>query len=186
MRRIILARHGLPVWDYWTPIPGHGLGPWLAGERDAPIDTTRRPSPELERLAREAGRLIASPLRRSVESARLLYPTGEATIIADVQEVALPSDFGTGLRLPPNLWAGVARAAWWCGWSAGVESFAAARRRAARAADTLHELAERYGSIIVIGHGFMNALLATQLRRLGWAGPGFPSRRHWAFSVYSD
>lgn len=184
MSRIILARHGRPAWDYSTRIPGHGLAIWLRGERDAPLDPASRPDPALGQLARNAALVIASPLRRSIDSARLLCPSRSPRIEDDLQEAALPSAFGSDLHLPPNLWAVIARARWFLGWCPGVESLAVVRQRAARAARTLHGLAQ-HGDIVVIGHGLMNALIAAQLGGLGWGGPAFAWRRHWAFGTYT-
>jgi broad specificity phosphatase PhoE len=184
MNRIILARHGRPAWDYSTRIPGHGLAMWLRGEREAPLDPGSRPDPVLEELARNAAFVIASPLRRSIDSARLLSPSRDLTIEDDVQEAALPSAFGSDVHLPPNFWAAIARTRWFFGWCPGVESVAAARQRAARAARTLEDLAP-HGDIVVIGHGLMNALIAAQLGGLGRGGPAFPWRRHWAFGTYT-
>jgi broad specificity phosphatase PhoE len=184
MSRITLARHGRPVLDLRTRIPGHGLAAWLAAEREAPLDPSSRPGVDLERLARNARHLIASPLRRSRDSALLLAPASALAIEDEIREAALPSAFRSSWHLPPNLWAGVARMAWFCGWSAGVESFSAARQRARRAARRLHALAQQ-GDVVVIGHGLMNALIAAQLRALGWQGRRFPSGSHWGFSRYS-
>jgi broad specificity phosphatase PhoE len=84
------------------------------------------------------------------------------------------------------LWAGVARARWFCGWAPGVESFGHARERAQRAARMLQLRAEQEEEdVVVIGHGLMNALIAAQLWALGWHGPSFPSRSHWGFGTYS-
>jgi broad specificity phosphatase PhoE len=184
MSRITLARHGRPVLDLQTRIPGHGLAAWLEAERVAPLDPSSRPGVDLERLARSARHLIASPLRRSRDSALLLAPAAALTIEDDVREAALPSAFRSSWYLPPYVWAGVARAAWFCGWSAGVESFRAARQRAVRAARRLRALAQQ-GDVVVIGHGLMNALIAAQFRALGWQGPRFPSGSHWGFGGYS-
>ena len=185
MTQVILARHGRPILDFRTRIPGHGLAAWLQAEREAPLDASSRPSAELERLAHNARRLITSPLRRSRDSARLLAPSIDPMIEEDVREAALPSALRSAVRLPPRLWAGLARTAWFCGWSAGVESFSAARQRALRAARRLHALAQQ-GDVVVIGHGLMNALIAAQLRVLGWQGPRFPSGSHWGFGRYSS
>lgn len=185
MTQVILARHGRPILDFRTRIPGRGLAAWLQAEREAPLDASSRPSAELERLARTARWLVTSPLRRSRDSARLLAPSIDAVIEADVREAALPHAFRSAVRLPPGLWAGLARTAWFCGWSAGVESFRAARQRALRAARRLHALAQQ-GDVVVVGHGLMNALIAPQLRILGWQGPRFPSGSHWGFGRYSS
>lgn len=184
MTRIILARHGRPVLNTRTPIPGHGLAAWLEVERDAPLDPTSRPGAELERVAKAAQLVVVSPLRRSRDSSVLLQSAGSVTTEEDVREAPLPSAFRSSLRFPPMVWAAIARAAWFGGWEAGVESFSATRRRAARAAQRLQTLATRHGDILVIGHGLMNLLVAAELRTHGWRGPRFPSRAHWQFGRY--
>lgn len=184
MIRIVLARHGRPAWDFRTPIPGHALGEWLRGEAGAPLDASSRPGAELERLSREAKCLVASPLRRSRDSARLLAPTTAPLIDPCFREAELASTIRSGLRLGPEMWALLARAAWFCGWSAGVESFAAARERASKAASVLTGHAEEGGVVVLVGHGLMNFLIARRLRAAGWRGPRFPSPQHWSFGVY--
>jgi broad specificity phosphatase PhoE len=182
--RIILARHGRLRWDSRTRIQGRAFGEWLRGENDAPIDATHQPSRELQRLVSTADRIVASPLRRSLESARLLAPAIAPLVDACFREAELPSAIHSRLRLRPDTWAWLARVAWFLGWSAGVESFAAARGRAARAAETLVAQATARGTVVLVGHGLMNVLIAAQLRHAGWHGPLWPSRRHWAFSAY--
>ena len=186
MSRIILARHGRPVLDLWTPIPGHGLAAWLDAEREAPLDASSHPGDALQRLARDAACLIASPLRRSVDSARLLAPSVTPQIDDDVREAPLPCAFRSALKLPPMIWSGIARSAWFCGWAAGVESFAVVRDRAARAAHTIGRTATEHGDVVVVGHGLINALIGAALRALGWRGPRFPSRPHWGFGIYRN
>src|SRR5436190_24229252 len=83
-----------------------------------------------------------------------------------------------------RVWTALARFAWVCGWSAGVESFKSARTRAAEAARILIARAEAHGSVALMGHGFMNILISGRLRAQGWTGPRFPRLRHWAFGVY--
>ncbi len=182
--RIVLARHGRPAWDFRTPIPGHALGEWLRGEGEAPLDPSSRPGAELERLSKETKCLVASPLRRSRDSAQLLAPSAKPLIDPCFREAELPSAFRSGLRLPPVMWAGLARSAWFCGWAAGVESFTIARARASKAASVLTGRAEACGLIVLVGHGLMNILIGQRLRAAGWRGPLWPSPRHWSFGVY--
>jgi len=184
MRTIVLARHGRLSWDFRTPIPGHALGEWLRGEAVAPLDAVSRPGADLERLSRTAQCLVASPLRRSRDSAQLLAPRAVPLIDPCFREAELPSGFRSGLRLRPLMWAGIARSAWFCGWSDGVESFKAARDRAASAASLLTRHAEAFGAVVLVGHGLMNILIARRLRTSGWRGPRFPSPAHWSFGVY--
>ncbi len=182
--QIILARHGRPAWDFRTPIPGHGLAEWLRGEADAPLDSSHRPSADLERLSRTAKCLVTSPLRRSRDSAQLLAPSTAPLIDPCFREAELPCAIRSGLRLRPNMWAWLARSAWFCGWSAGVESFTAARERASKAASVLTAHAETKGAVVLVGHGLMNILIARRLRSVGWHGPRFPSPQHWSFGIY--
>jgi len=182
--KIVLARHGRLTWDFRTPIPGRALAEWLRGEAEAPLDVSPRPSAELKRLSREAKCLVASPLRRSRDSAQLLAPSTQPLIDACFREAELPTTIRSRLRLRPEIWAFLARAAWFCGWSAGVESFKAARERASEAASVLTGHAEEAGTVVLVGHGLMNFLIARRLRAAGWRGPRVPSTRHWTFGVY--
>jgi broad specificity phosphatase PhoE len=184
--QIVLVRHGRIAWEFLTLIPGYALGEWRRGEDAAPLDSTYRPPPgaELERLIRTAASLIASPLRRALESARLLAPAAEPLIDARFREAELPTAIRSRLRLPAKVWAGLARAAWFGGWSDGVESFRDARARAASAATILTEHAETRGAVVLVGHGLMNILIAGELRAAGWRGPRLPSQRHWGFAIY--
>ena len=184
MSRIVLARHGKPAWDFRTRIPGHALGEWLRGEADAPLDPSSHPSAELERLTRTANCVVASTLRRSRDSAQWLAPSATPLIDPCFREAELPSAFRSGLRLRPEIWAGLARSAWFCGWAAGVESFKSARERAAKAAAVLTDRAKTCGLIVLAGHGLMNILIGQRLRAAGWRGPLWPSPGHWSFGVY--
>jgi broad specificity phosphatase PhoE len=183
--RIILARHGRPAWDFRTPVRGHAFGDWRRGEDDAPLDPTYPPPAALRAFMRGATSVFTSPLRRSRESAARLAP-GVATLVdADFREAELPCGFRSGLRLWPGMWGLVARSAWCCGWSAGVETFAAARQRAAKAAALLRARAARDGLVVLVGHGFLNILIARHLRAAGWRGPPLPSQAHWGFAIYA-
>ena len=186
MKTIVLVRHGRIEWSFLTLIPGYALSEWRRGEDAAPLDTSYRPRPDAE-LARLIGTaaLIASPLRRSLESARLLAPAAEPLIDARFREAELPAAIRSGVRLPAKMWAGLARAAWFAGWADGVETFRDARARAASAATVLTEHAEARGAVVLVGHGLMNILIAAQLRAAGWRGPRLPSQRHWGFAIYA-
>lgn len=180
----MLARHGKPAWDFRTRIPGNALGEWVRGEADAPLDPSSRPSAELERLTRTANCVVASTLRRSRDSAQLLAPAARPLIDPCFREAELPSAFRSGLRLRPEMWAGLARSAWFCGWAAGVESFKSARERAATAAAVLTDRAKSCELIVLVGHGLMNILIGQRLRAAGWRGPLWPSPGHWSFGVF--
>jgi len=183
--RVVLARHGKPDWDSTTWIPGRDLGEWSRGRDAAPIDPAHQPSGQLRRIAASAHGLIASPLRRSLESAHLLSPKAIPLVDSVFREVELPTDIRSGLPLPPQVWVKLARTGWYAGWSPGAESYEDAKRRAALAAETLAELVLDHGCLLVVGHGIFNGLIGAELRREGWEGPRFRPRRLWAFGVYT-
>ena len=182
--KIVLARHGRPAWDFRTPIAGHELGAWRRGEDEAPLDLSSRPGPALADLIRTTACLVASPLRRSRDSARLLAPGVVPIVDARFREAELPSAIRSSLRLRPGMWSWLARFAWFCGWSPGVETYREARARAASAAETLAAHARGRGEVVLVGHGLMNVFIAAALRRTGWRGPRLPSSQHWEFGVY--
>ncbi|HWC75059.1 MAG TPA: histidine phosphatase family protein [Gemmatimonadales bacterium] len=186
MSTIILCRHGRPAWDYRTAIAGRAFAEWRRGEDLAPLDDRSHPSPELKRLAQTASRFVTSPLRRSLESAQRLRPDAAVFTSELFREAASPCSFrwGRGAHLRPDLWAAVARSAWFCGWSEGGESLAAARERASRAAALLTDPTATHDVTLVVGHGMMNILIGHVLRANGWRGPRIPSPRHWSFGIY--
>jgi broad specificity phosphatase PhoE len=68
-------------------------------------------------------------------------------------------------RFSPFTWAFFLRIAWLCGFSGGVES-ARAKVRANTAAQRLQLIANE-GPVLLLGHGFMNRLIAKQLESAG-------------------
>ena len=169
-----------------TCSPGPALG---ADHASSPATSTTRKNPYRQdarapTIEEEADCIAGSPLRRSVESAQVLAPGVAPVIDPQFQEVYLPTSVRSRLRLPPKIWVFGLRTAWYCGWSPGVESHAAARRRAAAATASLVALTAAHPRILLIAHGVMNGLIAAQLRRGGWRGPWVRPRRYWAFAVY--
>jgi broad specificity phosphatase PhoE len=135
-------------------------------------------------IARSSGGLAASPLRRSLESAAAVAPNVAPHVNPLFREVFLPTAFHSGMRLRPKVWTTLARCAWYCGWSPGVESLPEALDRASRATAVLLELAAAHQSVLLTGHGLLNGFIGMRLRRAGWSGPRFRPRRYWAFAVY--
>ena len=184
MRTIVLARHGPPIWDHSTPIAGRDLAAWVAGIDAAPIATTNGPSAGLLDHARSCDVAVASTLRRSIESVRFAAPDKPLVVEAIFREVFLPTAFRSAVRMRPAIWKAIARTGWYAGWSPGVETHAGARARAHTAALVLDALSAERGNVLLIGHGTMNGMIGKRLLRMGWRGPLFRPRKHWAFAVY--
>lgn len=48
------------------------------------------------------------------------------------------------------------------------------------------KLAKEYESVLFVGHGIFNRLLAKELKSLGWCGPSNPGSKYWSFGVYEN
>lgn len=141
------------------------------------------PSETIEKIA-AAKIVVTSDLKRAIESAKLLNP--EVTGISDpiFRETELPSFAMKLLKLRPNIWAVVLRIIWLCGYSNGCESFADAKLRAKRAAQQLMDLAEKNGSVVLVGHGIFNRFIAKELQKKGWKGKRNTAAKHWNCTSY--
>jgi broad specificity phosphatase PhoE len=181
---IILARHGKPSALPTDPIPGYHIGAWVSRYNEAGITRTLAPPVQLQRLAASIGCVVASDLRRSIESAQWLASSREVHIEPALREAGLPDSIGTALRMPPGIWVVVARAAWWLDWCYSSETVRTAKYRAELATDQLCSLADQHGTVLVIGHGLLNRLIATQLSRRGWRGPRRIPTAYWAMATF--
>jgi broad specificity phosphatase PhoE len=86
----------------------------------------------------------------------------------------------------PSAWVALARIAWWLNWGEAEETIVMTRERAGRVADRLASLAFEHRSVMAIGHGMFNQLLAGELRLRGWRGPRFPPRGYWAVAQFEQ
>jgi broad specificity phosphatase PhoE len=89
------------------------------------------------------------------------------------------------MRAPVAGWIVLARIAWLLNLRRGPESAAATRLRAQRVAEKLGKLAIKHDSVLVVGHGFFNALLGRSLCAIGWQGPKILPSRHWSAATYT-
>ncbi len=69
-------------------------------------------------------------------------------------------------------------------WCRSEETIHATRDRAEQAAQTIAELAERHGTVMVVGHGIVNRLVATRLRARGWRGPRVLPSAYWSAATF--
>jgi len=181
--RIALVRHGKPRIES-AQISARHLGGWIEAYDRAGIDPALPPPPTLRDLAATSACTLSSDLPRAVESLRALVPERTSPAERIFREAGLPSLPSSYVRLDPQLWAFLARVSWFLGWSRATESADRARRRARSACQHLAELAADHGSVLLVGHGIFNALIAWELRATGWRGPIWPTRRYWSTAVY--
>jgi broad specificity phosphatase PhoE len=179
--KIVLMRHGEPTSrSAW--IAGHELGEWVRSFDQSGIKEAMLIPDEVRRLASTIGLVISSDLLCATQSAARL--ARKTVIDPDLREARLSESFRSSLRAPASLWLAVARLAWWLDVTSTQEPIAAARARAQRVTDTVISLAQEHRSVLVVGHGVFNSLIARRLRALGWSGPLVPPSRYWSVATY--
>jgi broad specificity phosphatase PhoE len=171
--QITLVRHGRPdhggaAWS--TPA---GMKAWVERYNAANIVARERPD-ALAQLARSSDVVVCSSLLRCVESRAHLGCECQTEPDPLFAEAHLPYPNWAFPLMPSRFWRLTFRTAWFLGFSSHTEPVRVSRQRASAAADRLVELAQTHGSVLLMGHKIMNALIASELRRRGWRGPAMP------------
>ncbi|MET0068343.1 MAG: histidine phosphatase family protein [Candidatus Thiodiazotropha sp.] len=181
--KIVLMRHGRPN----VPLKG-----WLSARdlsefaiRYEASDILDTPPEEAVRLAGNANWVAGSGLRRSLASSqRLGIPDPDLDPVFN--ETPIPHFSRGGLILPVNAWVILLRLLWLLGYANNGESLGEAKRRAIKAAESLDALAREHESVLLVGHGMMNHLIAMALRKRGWRGPNRPGQGFWGYGIYES
>ena len=115
------------------------------------------------------------------------YYTGGLTLLFPLfRETELPTITKLwGIKLKPSIWALILRCLWFGGYSRGCESLSNAKGRAKKASELLVKYAQEHTSVVLIGHGFFNMLIAEELQKTGWKGKRKTSSKHWNCTTYS-
>jgi broad specificity phosphatase PhoE len=183
-RWITLVRHG-PVDVHWqSRIAGGAFAGFMNAFQLSGIVATSEPTADARHQARKARILVCSDLRRSFESASMIDPTRTCLRESLFREAALPTEFQTSLSFRASSWLVLARILWYVRRWPGIESPSDACERARRATSYLEHLVERNDSVLLVGHGYFNTLVARELRRRGWRGPNLPNVGHWGTTTY--
>lgn len=182
---ITLARHGEPALSRRVRLNADGYRRWWAAYEEGGILPGQAPPEALLDLARRADVIWASPRRRAIETAEAVVGGRRFVRDPDLIEAPLPPPaFPAALRLKPRTWGFVARFAWW--WfnhHAGEESQAQASARAKAVADKLVAAAQG-GEVLVLAHGFFNAMIGRELKRRGWRLKGDGGFHYWSTRRY--
>lgn len=146
---------------------------WVERYNAASIVPSERPD-SLQQLAETAGVVVCSSLTRCVESRAHLGCECAHDPDPVFAEAHLPYPDWAFPLMPSRLWRVSFRTAWFLGFARHTEPVRESKKRAGAAADKLIALAESHGSVLLMGHKVMNALIAAQLRKRGWHGPAMP------------
>ena len=158
------------------------MGAWIAAYDGAGMADT--PPGHARTVAERAAVILSSPLPRALASARLVAGDRPVAIMPDAREAAMPFARWTAPKLPPAVWTTLFRLGWFCGWHPRVESARDARARAERVADRLIRRADAGASVLLVGHGIANRLIASAIRKRGWAGVAASPSGYWQWREY--
>lgn len=170
--RIILVRHGLSAHVHTAGVIDRaGVETWRAAYDAAGIHAVSQPPDAVVRIAADAAHVVASDLRRAVESAERLAPGRPVRTSALFREspLAIPP---WPTRLPLRAWGILIGLGWGYRVVRGVDSVGEDRARAAAAAEWLAGLTADGSTALVVTHGVFRRLLAKQLLARGWASAG--------------
>ncbi|MCF6210050.1 MAG: histidine phosphatase family protein [Gammaproteobacteria bacterium] len=182
--KIVLLRHGRPEMEAPGKLKASELHRWINSYNSAGIHQNSQPSAGALKLAKKCKVVVCSDLPRSIESAELLGIEKIDYTDPLFREMGLPYANWPTPKAPPLFWAGIFRLLWFCGYSSNGEAFSLAKRRALKGADKLEVIAKDKGSVLHVGHGFMNRYISKALLAKGWVGPQSAGRKYWEFGVY--
>lgn len=178
-------RHGKVDYPPLCMLSAASFSKWVDAYNSNALDVKSEPDNDIKNIAAQAGAVICSALTRSVESARKLgvKKIHLSDSLFDEANMYIPR--WNFLKLPVALWALYFRLAWFIGYTGDAESVQDAKKRALKATIRLIELAQKNNSVLFVGHGVLNGLIAKELKRKGWRMSQKLSRRYWGFGKFT-
>lgn len=183
--KIVLMRHGAPRVRFNEKMAAADFRHWVARYQLAGLDELSLCQRAVA-VAQECAAIVCSDLPRSLESAARLRAGEVVYSNALMRELEMPYCSGrwSTPALPTAFWLVTFRALWLAGYHGHVESRRQVADRVSAATGKLIDLACEHRSILFVGHGMINHLLARELLARGWQGPRRPGRAHWQYGVY--
>ena len=179
---VILARHGEPALSRKLRLSADQYREWWADYEVGGLREGQEPPAGLKQTAERAGFVIASTRARSVETARAItFGRAFAEDPLFIEAPLPPPNWPGWLKLSPRLWGAISRFWWWFfNHHTGQETRAEAQVRAEEAARLLIDLATTGQDVLVVAHGFFNAMVGESLKRLGWRCVSSEGFRYWS------
>lgn len=150
----------------------------------AELEDDSLPDSTVLELTHSCRAVVTSQLARSMDSAKRLS-SHQITLSSDLfNEAELPIVSWDSIKLSPKIWAVWLRILWLLGYSPNAESFDQAKVRAEIAACRLITLAEKHQTVLFVGHGIFNRILAKALIQKGWKGNTKTKSSYWSVNVF--
>jgi broad specificity phosphatase PhoE len=186
--KIILLRHGEPKINLSDMLKVRcsaiEIEPLIKAYTDSGLNAQNKPTSKALRVTKTCKAVVCSDLPRSIESAKALGVSNICLVDSVFRESDLPYAEWRYPRLALFTWFLFFRAIWFLGYSNNGEPISSARKRAEIAFLKLKRMANEHGSVMLIGHGIINRLVAKELRMNGWRGPKNPGDNYWEYGIY--
>jgi broad specificity phosphatase PhoE len=183
--RLILVRHGPSSLHTRGLFDHDGVVRWQEAYDVAGIKAVVHPPAVLLQMAAGATHILASDLRRAVESAEVLAPGREIQLSDTLREIHLPVPRWP-LRAPLGVWATLMYVRWRYRVARGKEPSVEQRARVVAAADLLEGIVANGSTAFVVTHDFFRQRLERQLLDRGWVSSGRTGGYlNWSFWMLS-
>ncbi|MDB5441528.1 MAG: histidine phosphatase family protein [Caulobacteraceae bacterium] len=182
---ITLVRHGEPNVSRKVKLDSAGYRAFWAGYELTGLKPDQSPPVDLLKAAAEARHIVSSNRVRAIETAQAIAGSREIEISANYVEAPLPPPpWPKFVVLSPRVWGFLVRFWWWWfNYHEDQESKAQATRRAEATADHLIDLA-RDGDVMLVAHGFFNAMVGVALKQRGFGMTLNEGFRYWCMRRY--
>ncbi|VAW59039.1 hypothetical protein MNBD_GAMMA08-802 [hydrothermal vent metagenome] len=177
-------RHGKPVLPPLNKISPKLFIGWVDAYNISGLCSASVPTDEALKISTQSCAVVCSALPRSIESAKALGAKNITLISAKFNEAEMPISDWCFPKLSPKIWAVFFRVVWFFGYSKNSETFKEAKLRAKESVAILKEQAKINTTVLFVGHGVYNRLLANELNATGWLGPESPGSKYWSYGVY--
>jgi broad specificity phosphatase PhoE len=182
--QITLLRHGKPTVSKNGKLSAIEYTRYLQRYDVAGIDRAHQPPAAVWQRAEQSALILCSDLPRAIQSAQALSRGRKLQVEPVFREIKMPAINMNTVKFSEKTWGVVSRLVWFLGYSNGSESFREAKQRAAAAAERLIHLAKAQGSVMLVGHGFLNYFIGRALLANGWDGPVIPCWKFWGVGFY--
>ncbi|MEC5341105.1 hypothetical protein ABRZ24_00580 [Brenneria populi] len=180
--KIILVRHGKPDINISGKLSSNEMKLWIENYDKSEVSEDP-PSYFFTNSSVRNSFVAASPLPRALTSLNMISikPDMVDPIFCEAQ---LPLSNRSWLNLPPMAYAFLLRVLWFIGSSKNVESYCSAKIRSKSAAAKLINLAQKESTILLMGHGIMNRMIGSQLKKQGFRKEKIIGKSYWQVTVY--
>lgn len=186
--KIILMRHGRPELDL-DRLRSEKMVPITVGqivkdyERSGLSDGSTPPSDALN-ISGACNRAYCSDLPRAVESISRLGLDEKVLIDELFRESSLPYLKWSKPKLTFFTWCIIFRIMWLFGFAKNGEAIADAKKRGRQCVDKLCQDATSNDTVLFLGHGIMNRLISSELKKQGWNKLAGSTEQYWSYVIW--